>query len=113
MSISNFFKPTPVSDTQSFITVQFKQAQDYQIKLGALLMATLKDVQASIAKLSTDIAAEKVLVLASIATLNGTIATLQAQLANGTQVSAADLQSLVDSLNGVDVQVQAITTPVV
>lgn len=101
------------------IANEFYKLITHQIKLGVLTMANLKDVQDAIAALSAAAAAEKVETdanvaasAASIATLTATVASLQGQLANGTSVSAADLQALVDSLNGVSVQVQAISAPI-
>ena len=100
------------------IANEFHKSTTHLIKLGVILMATLKDVQDAIAGLSATAAAEKVETdanvaasAASIAALTDTVASLQAQLSNGTSVSAADLQALVDSLNGVSAQVQAITVP--
>lgn len=100
------------------IANEFYKLITHQIKLGVLTMANLKDVQDAIASLSAAALAEKIETdanvaasQASIAALKATVVEVQAQLANGTSVSAADLQALVDSLNGVSAQVQAITVP--
>lgn len=64
------------------------------LKQGALTMATLDEVKAAIA-------AEKVEVAGKIAELTTAIEALEAELANGTPVTADDLAGLVAQVQGI------------
>lgn len=82
---------------------------------GIHIMATLIEVQNALAKLANDTATEKTEALAAqlastdaIKALTDQVAGLKAQLANGTTVSAADLDALLAQINGIDTAVQAI-----
>lgn len=88
------------------------------INQGVLIMEALKMLQDAVAKLAADAAAEKVETDANVAesqvaisALTDNVAALQAQLANGTQVTAADLQTLTASVTAIDAAVTAISTP--
>ncbi len=80
---------------------------------GESIMATLDDVKAALAQAATDATAEKAEVTAAISALNDTITALQAQIASGSVVTAADLDGLLASIQGIDAQVKDITVPVV
>jgi predicted RNA-binding Zn ribbon-like protein len=81
---------------------------------GATIMTTLLDIKSSLAKLSSDIAAEKAEVSAAVLVLTEQVAALQATLAAGTGVTAEDLDALMTQINGVDAAVKDImVTPAV
>lgn len=75
-------------------------------------MATLADVKAALAQAAADATAEKAEVATAIKTLSDQIVALQAQIAAGTAVTAADLDDLVTQINGIDTAVKDITVPV-
>jgi hypothetical protein len=79
--------------------------------IGEKVMATLQEVQDAIAKLQADTVAEAQEVSAALATLTTQITDLQTQVATGTVVSAADLDVLLQQIQGADALVQAIITP--
>lgn len=74
-------------------------------------MTTLSDIKTSLAKLSSDIAAEKAEVSAAVAVLTEQVAALQATLAAGTGVTAEDLDGLMTQINGVNDAVKDIIVP--
>jgi hypothetical protein len=82
-------------------------------KNGELIMATLADVQAALSLVALAATQEKAEVNTALAALNTTILSLQAQLANGTQVTATDLDTIVGTITGIAAQVADITVPAV
>lgn len=82
---------------------------------GALIMATLAEVQAGLAKLVAVTAAEKTEAVAAqaastdaIKTLGDQVAALKAQVLTGGAASATDLDAILAQIQGVDAAVQAI-----
>lgn len=75
------------------------------------IMATLKDVQDALDQAAKDATAEKAEVATAIADLNTQIQALKDQIANGSAVTAADLDGLVTKIQGIDAQVKDITVP--
>lgn len=95
-------KPTSPSDLEvikDLLSDKFIVFHMALIKQGATIMATLEEVKAAIA-------AEKVEVAAKIAALTASIESLEAELANGTPVTAEDLQALVDGVKGIFVEAE-------
>lgn len=74
-------------------------------------MATLQDVNDALDKLSSDIAAEVTVVSTKIQALNDSIAALQAQLANGTPITSADLDATKAKADAADAAVKAMIPP--
>jgi len=93
-------KPKSPSDLEvinDMLSDKFIVLHKALINQGARIMATLEEVKAAIA-------AEKAEVAAKIAELTASIESLEAELANGTPVTAEDLQALVDGVKGIFVE---------
>ena len=76
-------------------------------------MTTLQELQAAVAQLGTDVAAEKAEVQGLLTDLKVQIQTLQDQIANGGVISQADLDALFQSVTAIDAGVKDISEPVV
>lgn len=74
-------------------------------------MATLADINAALATLAANIAAEKQQVADAVAALQAQIQALQDQITNGGVVSAADLDAVVAAVNDLNTAVQNIQEP--
>jgi len=80
---------------------------------GNKIMATLQEVKDAITQAAASATAEKQEVTANIQALTDQVAALQSQIASGSGVTAADLDALLVSIQGVDQQVKDITVPAV
>ena len=83
------------------------------LKILETIMATLKEVQDALAQAAVDATTEKAEVAAAIQSLSDQIKALQDQIAGGAGVTAADLDGLLVSIQGIDQQVRDITVPAV
>ena len=86
---------------------------DLLVTQGGLIMSTLLDLQNKLVELGQTIIAEKVEVQGLLTALKAQIKVLQDQIAAGSPVSQADLDTLVLSVNDIITGVKDISEPVV
>lgn len=100
-----------ISSSTKEILAELHSSKQQTFLIGAKLMATLEEVQAAIDTATADAAAEAAEVVAVIQSLSDQITSLQAQLANGTVVTAADLDGLLLRVAGLDSAIKGIVEP--
>lgn len=94
------FHITGMDDTRKLLNSLLTQ--------GEMIMATMQDLQTAITQVTTDAAIAKAAVVTTMTGLATQVATLQAQVAAGSGVTPADLDTLLATINNADVQVKDI-----
>jgi len=95
----NFICPTSADNSLTLL--------DLNEKVN-LIMTTLADIKVAIALVGKEIAKEKNEVATALTDLNKQVADLKVALADGEAINAADLDSILSSIKGIDESVKSI-----